>query len=431
MKMIDNQGAIMARLAFSYLDNSGLFDRAEFEKKVASNLPILRIVRNGEARYSGSLGWHEVEKWAGDGRLREYEYLADEVKANADALVVIGIGGSNQAARAVYEALGRKSGTEIIWAGNTISPASINAVLQSLEDKKNIYIDCIAKNFETLEPGITFRVMRDFLRKRYGKDYASHVIVTFTEGTAAWKMALEKEYSILPFPSDIGGRYTALSPVGLFPLAVAGLDIRAIAEGSAEMEKFLKNDISSSNIALRYATARTELYAKGKVVELLSYFEPRFFRFAKWWKQLFGESEGKDGKGLLPMDTCYSEDLHSLGQFVQDGTPMLFETFLDVGRKDSSYVLHNDDVEDGFSYLDGKDFWEINKAAYKATLSAHSRRFPCLVIDVPSLDEKNFGALFYFFQFACYISCNITGVNPFDQNGVEAYKRDMFRLLGK
>lgn len=421
----------MVNLAFSCFDNSGLFDRAEFEKRVASNLPILRVVSSGEERYSESLGWHEVEKWAGAERLREYESLAKKVKGKADALVVIGIGGSNQAARAVYEALGQKSGTEIIWAGNTISPASINAVLKSLENKKNIFVDCIAKNFETLEPGIAFRVMRDLLKKRYGKEYASHVIVTFTEGTAAWKMAREKGYSILPFPSDIGGRYTALSPVGLFPLAVAGLDIRAIAEGSSEMEKMLKNDISSSNIALRYATARTELYAKGKTVELLSYFEPRFFRFAKWWKQLFGESEGKEDKGLLPMDTCYSEDLHSLGQFVQDGTPMLFETFLNVDRRDSSYVLHNDDVEDGFSYLDGKDFWEINKAAYKATISAHSRRFPCLVIDVPSLDEKNFGALFYFFQFACYVSCNITGVNPFDQNGVEAYKYDMFRLLGK
>ena len=169
----------------------------------------------------------------------------------------------------------------------------------------------------------------------------------------------------------------------------------------------------------------------GKTVELLSYFEPRFFRFAKWWKQLFGESEGKEDKGLLPMDTCYSEDLHSLGQFVQDGSPILFETFLSLRDSGSSYVLHPDDVNDGFSYVDGKDFSEINKAAYDATLSAHSKRFPCLIMEMDRMDEETFGSLFYFFQFACYVSCNITGVNPFDQNGVEDYKRDMFRLLGK
>ena len=169
----------------------------------------------------------------------------------------------------------------------------------------------------------------------------------------------------------------------------------------------------------------------GKAVEILVTYNPKLTYIAEWWKQLYGESEGKDDKGLLPMDTCYSEDLHSLGQFVQDGTPMLFETFLDVQKQDFSYVLHDDGVDDRFGYLDGKDFWEINKAAYRATISAHSRRFPCLILEVPALDEETFGQLFYFFEFACYVSCNITGVNPFDQNGVEAYKIDMFRLLGK
>ena len=230
---------------------------------------------------------------------------------------------------------------------------------------------------------------------------------------------------------NIGGRFTALSPICLFPLAVAGFDIRKMSNGAEEMERSLKNDDSIDNIALRYATARTMLKENGKTVELLSYFEPRFFRFAKWWKQLFGESEGKEDKGLLPMDTCYSEDLHSLGQFVQDGSPILFETFLSLRDSGSSYVLHPDDVNDGFSYVDGKDFSEINKAAYDATLSAHSKRFPCLIMEMDRMDEETFGSLFYFFQFACYVSCNITGVNPFDQNGVEDYKRDMFRLLGK
>ena len=197
------------------------------------------------------------------------------------------------------------------------------------------------------------------------------------------------------------------------------------------MESRLKSDHSILNVALEYATMRTMLKEKGKSVELLSYFEPRFFRFAKWWKQLFGESEGKEDKGLLPMDTSYSEDLHSLGQFVQDGSPMLFETFLNVTERESTCPLPSDELEDGFKYLDGKDFWEINKAAFNATLAAHSRRFPCLVLEVPRFDEETYGALFYFFQMACYVSCNITGVNPFDQNGVEDYKKDMFKLLGK
>lgn len=421
----------MKDIFFSCTDHSGAFSEETFRNTVNSNKEALYTAQKGEKRYSVSLGWHDVDEWAGEKWLSEYESLAAKVRKDADALVVIGIGGSNQAARAVYEALGCKSQVEIIWAGNSISAHSICDVIRSLENKKNIYIDCIAKNFETLEPGIGFRAMRDLLRARYGKDYASHVICTFTEGTHAWKLAEEKGYELLPFPADIGGRFTALSPVGLFPLCVAGIDIRAIAEGARHMRQRLLSEPAESNIALQYATARTLLAKCGKTVELLSYFEPRFFRFAKWWKQLFGESEGKDDKGLLPMDTCYSEDLHSLGQFVQDGTPMLFETFLDVQALDFSYVLHDDDVDDRFGYLDGKDFWEINKAAFKATISAHSKRFPCLVLEVPAMDEHTFGQLFYFFEFACYVSCNITGVNPFDQNGVEAYKIDMFRLLGK
>lgn len=421
----------MSDIRFSFTDESRTFSEESFRSAVRANAQALATAQAGEDRYRISLGWHDVDEWAGEKWLSRYEELAAKVRKDADALVVIGIGGSNQAARAVYEALGGKSGVEIIWAGNSISAHSICEVIKSLETKKNIYIDCIAKNFETLEPGIGFRAMRDVLRQRYGKDYASHVICTFTEGTVAWKMAEEKGYELLPFPIDIGGRFTALSPIGLFPLCVAGIDIRAIAAGAKSMRQRLLSEPAESNMALQYATARTLLAQKGKKVELLSYFEPRFFRLAKWWKQLYGESEGKDDKGLLPMDTCYSEDLHSLGQFVQDGSPMLFETFLDVQKQDFSYVLHDDDVEDRFGYLNGKDFWEINKAAFRATISAHSKRFPCLIFEVPAMDEQTFGQLFYFFEFACYVSCNITGVNPFDQNGVEAYKIDMFKLLGK
>ena len=421
----------MSDLDFRYVDELHLFSKEKFEKELEKNLDILHTVQQGEAKYADSLGWHRVDEWAGCDWLQSYENLAKKVRAEADALVVIGIGGSNQAARAVYEALEDKADKKLIWFGNTISADSVEKTLKELDSYQNIYIDCIAKNFETLEPGIGFRVMRDYLKARYKDEYNRHVIVTFSEGSKAWKMAEELNYNILPFPLNIGGRYTALSPICLFPLAFAGFDIKALADGARSMEHLLKDDKTISNPALQYASARTELYIMGKRVELLSYFEPRFDRFARWWKQLFGESEGKDDKGLLPMSTCYSEDLHSLGQFVQDGNPILFETFIDIKEQDASYVLKDDEVKDGFHYLNGKDFWDINKAAFSATISAHSKRFPCLIVEIERLNEEAFGSLFYFFAFACYISCLITGVNPFDQDGVETYKLDMFQLLGK
>ena len=418
-------------IGFGYLDGSSLIKEEEYRDNLEKNLPSLEKALKGEEKYKSVLGWHKVSLWAGDEWLEKYEKTAERIKKDGDALVVIGIGGSNQAARAVYEALGQKNNVEIIWAGNTISSHSMNEVIEALDKKTSIYVDCIAKNFETLEPGIAFRVMRNYMKNRYGESYGERIYVTFTENTKSWKLAEDNGFTPLPFPNEIGGRFTALSPICLFPLAAAGFDIKAIARGAREMEERLKNDFSVSNIALQYATLRTMLKEKGKSVELLSYFEPRFFRFAKWWKQLFGESEGKNDKGLLPMDTSYSEDLHSLGQFVQEGAPMLFETFLDVKERESTCPLPSCDMDDGFAYLEGKDLWDINKIAFKATITAHSKRFPCLMLEVPGFNEETYGALFYFFQVACYVSCNITGVNPFDQEGVENYKREMFKLLGK
>ena len=418
----------MSFLSFRYEDHSNFFSEECFKARVKENIDYLEKVQEGEEKYASFLGWHRVDEWAGEEWLKRYESLAGEIRKECDTLVVIGVGGSNQAARAVYEALGKKD-IEIIWAGNTLSAHSVNKLFEKLEEKKNIYINCIAKNFETLEPGIAFRALRCYLKKKYGEDYNSHIIVTFTENTYSWKMAEEQGYKTLPFPINIPGRFTSLSPVCLFPLSVAGFDIRAMKRGAMEMEHKLKN--STDNPALAYATARTMLKDSGKTVELLSVFEPSLFRFEKWWKQLFGESEGKDGKGLLPMDALYSEDLHSLGQFLQDGSPSVFETFLHIKDPVDTFVLGSDGVEDGFSYIEGMDFSYINNVAYEATISAHSKRFPCLIIEIKKMDEETFGSLFYFFQFACYISCLITGVNPFIQDGVEAYKNDMFRMLGK
>lgn len=420
----------MEELTFSLSDGTGKLPEREITAAVAENAWVLDTVKAGEEAYRDSTGWMNVDDWAGESWLDRYEALAQQVRREADTLVVIGIGGSNQAARAVVDAIGEKGGTKIVWAGNSISAYEMNAVLDSIRGMR-VSINVIAKNFETLEPGIGFRALRAFLKEQYGGDYARHVICTGTEGSHLHELCKEHGYMFLPFPNKIGGRYTAMSPIGLFPMAVAGMDIRAMAQGARHMCQRLYSEPAQTNVALRYAVIRNLLYQKGYRMEMLSFFEPRLFRFAKWWMQLFGESEGKDNLGLYPLFGNFSEDLHSIGQFLQDGTPVIFETFLDVRHSGASLKLHGDDVDDRFDYLDGKDFDEINRAAYEATLQAHSGRFPCLELEVERIDEKTFGQLFYFFEFVCYLSAKILGVNPFNQPGVEAYKNNMLAALGK
>ena len=276
--------------------------------------PLLKTVQAGQPCFAETLGWHCVEQWAGTERLAEYRALADEVCRDADAMAVVGIGGSNQGARAVIDALGRRPDhPEIIWAGNTISPHSMADVLEKLKEKKSVYVNVIAKNFETLEPGIGFRVLRQYLQQTYGPGWEKRVIATGTRGSRLEELCTRHGFRFLPFPEDIGGRFTALSPVGLFPMAVAGVDIGTLAQGALDMERRLKADCGEGNPVLVYAQARNSLYAAGRRVEMLAFFEPRLFRFSKWWVQLFGESEGKDGKGLYPVAASYSEDLHSIG----------------------------------------------------------------------------------------------------------------------
>ena len=411
-------------------DRAAWLTGEEIDAAVRANVPVLEAVKTGEPQYRESLGWLDVDTWAGDAWLKRYEETAQMIRAEATALVVVGIGGSNQAARAVVDAIGEKGGLKIVWAGNSISAHSIRQALAELEGE-SVYVNIIAKNFETLEPGIGFRAMRDFLRERYGDEYPRRVICTGTEGSHLEDLCQKHGFRFLPFPKEIGGRFTALSPIGLLPMAAAGMDIRAMAAGARQMRERLRAEGAEENIALRYAVIRNLLYQKGFRMEMLSFFEPRYFRFAKWWMQLFGESEGKDGKGLYPLFGNFSEDLHSIGQFLQDGTCVIFETFLEAEDSGASYVLHGDEVDDRFGYLDGKDFDEINRAACEATVAAHSEKYPCLRLRADAIDEKSFGELFYFFQFTCYLSARILGVNPFDQPGVEAYKTNMFKALGK
>ena len=380
-----------------------------------------------ELQYNDSLGWYDVDKWASVEILDRLNELAKEVKEHSEVLVVIGIGGSNQGARALIDALGNPSGVDIVWAGNTLSSFEYERVINEIGDR-DFSINVIAKNFQTLEPGIAFRIFRALLKNKYGHEYNKRVYVTGTRESLLEKLCIENGWTWLDFPIDIGGRYSVLSPVGLFPIAVAGLDIYKFREGA----KVASNDITSNPTTLfKYASMRYESFKNGYTMEMLSFFEPRLFRFAKWWMQLMAESEGKDNKALFPVMGSFSEDLHSIGQFIQEGSKTIIETFIKIKDSNSKYPVSLIDVDDAFEYLDGKDMDQINKVSESATIMAHSSRLPVNTIEIERLDEYNFGYLMMFFMKLCYLSGKLLDINPFDQNGVEEYKKWMFKGLGR
>ncbi len=404
--------------------------REEYGAALAANEGMLAEAQKGERRYADSQGWLDTEKWAGEEEISRIEKLAAQIRAENDTFVLVGIGGSNNAARSVIEALQRPGTPRIVYAGNTLSPDALSRMIGSLKGRA-VYVDCVAKNFETLEPGASFRLLRGYLYDRYGVRAAEHIAAVGTAGGALEAFCADNGYRFLEFPYDIGGRYAAVSSVGLLPMAVAGIDIRELVRGAHDMQVRLHAGAAEDNIAYQYACLRNLFYGRGYRVEMLAGFEPRLRWFYKWWIQLFAESEGKENKGIFPAAGEYSEDLHSVGQFVQDGSPILFETFLDVRERQDSLPAESDGRTDHFGYLDGRDFWEINKAAYRAAVAAHSEKLPCLTLRIGSIDAYHFGQMFYFFEFACYLSCKIMGVNAFDQPGVEAYKKRMFEALGR
>ncbi len=376
------------------------------------------------------LGWLHVKSAAV--QLDLIKAKAEEVRRKADIFVLVGVGGSNQAARAMIEALKEKDGPVILYMGNTLSAHYIKKMLGQLKDK-SVYINVIAKNFETLEPGSHFRILRNYMEKIYSKEeMADRVILTGTYGSQMERLARENGYTFLSFPEAIGGRYSAFSPVGLFPMAAAGLDLDKFLNGVAEAEKYCMEHIGT-NPVVKYAAVRNLLYENGYNIEMLTAFEPQYTYFAKWWVQLFGESEGKNKMGIFPAAAIYSEDLHSIGQYMQDGRRNLIETFLKIKNSHASVTVNeNRQFGDGFDYLENLDFEKINKIAEKATIEAHTRGgVPCIEFEVEEISEETFGSLFYIFMLACAISGLLMGTNPFDQEGVEEYKRSMFKDLGK
>ena len=408
-----------------YFDTIRKLSSNEINSYIMKQNTVLEQIQNDADNicFADFLGWKKVDRWAGPRILFSLEQLAAEVRREANTFVLVGVGGSNNAARAVIKGLPPDGKISVLYGGNTLSPYDINKMLNKLENK-SFYINVIAKNFETLEPGSGFRVLRHRMEELYGKDGAAHrIICTGTHGSYFEELCKKEGYRFLTFPETIGGRYSAFCDVGLFPMAVAGINIRQLVAGAKDMQNRLYTTKGAENPAMYYASVRNLLYAAGYRIEMLAAFESRFRYFAKWWTQLFAESEGKDGKGLYPVFAEYSEDLHSVGQFVQDGSRIIFETFLEIRNQDAGYILFPDHVDDRFSYLDGTDFWDINKSAYEATVSAHARILPCFKLCVDSLDAYHFGQLFYFFFFSCYLSASLAGVNPFDQPGVEAYKQ--------
>lgn len=403
--------------------------RGEEKELLAACQDIWKTLQARPACYRDSLGWLDCDE-ATEGYLPLVKEKAAQWRAKADTLVVVGVGGSNQAARGVIDALGA-DGMRVIWAGNTLSAYEVERTLKALEGH-SVVMHVIAKNFETLEPGSHYRVLRNWMESRYAPgDMAWRVVLTGTEGSRLHEIAQEKGHLFLPFPRPIGGRYTAFTVVGLLPMATAGVDVDAYLRGGLDMQACVNN--VADNPAFRYAAWRNALIPQGYDTEMLVSFEPRFERLARWWRQLFGESEGKDGKGIFPAYSMYSEDLHSIGQYVQAGPRRLMETFISVTEDGGHAPVPADPASrDGFDYLDGRDFSFINRAAERATLCAHGEGgVPCAQLTAERVDAYAFGQLYYTFMAACAVSGRLLGVNPFDQEGVEAYKRSMFKILGK
>lgn len=377
-------------------------------------------------------GWVDLPVKYDREEFARIEKAAEKINGDSDYLVCIGIGGSYLGHRAVIEALGgERKRTKIIYAGNSLSSLQLNCALRELGDA-DFSINVISKSGTTTEPAVAFRVFKEKLIAKYGEEEAAKRIYATTDANkgALHDEAVAKGYEMFVVPDNIGGRYSVLTAVGLLAIATAGINIRLLMDG-AEEERFAL--ISNGGLAAEYAAVRNCLLDRHYDIEILANFEPQFASFNEWWKQLFGESEGKDGLGIFPASVVDSTDLHSMGQYIQEGRRNLFETFvqIDSDLSHATVPAMNDNL-DGLAYLEGKELDYINKKACEATKAAHKDGgVPVLEIKMPSLDERSLGGLIYFFEMSCALSGFVLGVNPFNQPGVEAYKNNMFKLLEK
>lgn len=390
------------------------------------------------------LGWMDLPVNYDKEEFERIQNAAKKIKSNSDALIVIGIGGSYLGARAAIEMLShtfynslskdKRKNPAIYFVGNNISSTYMADLLELVENV-DISVNVISKSGTTTEPAIAFRIFKELLEKKYGKEEAKERIYATTDKSkGALKSLADKEgYETFVIPDDVGGRYSVLTAVGLLPIAVSGANIEEMMVGARDAREAFMEDDLENNQCYKYAVVRNALYKKGKSIEILANFEPSLHYFGEWWKQLYGESEGKNQKGIYPAAVDFSTDLHSMGQYIQDGSRILFETFINIENPRKSITVKEDvDNVDGLNFLSGKTMDFINKQAFRGTVLAHSDgNVPSIVINIPEITPYYFGYMVYFFEKACAISGYLLGVNPFDQPGVEAYKKNMFALLGK
>ena len=407
-------------------DLARLIDSKEFQRRVDEAKPYVARAQQDEFG-----GWVDLPVNYDKEEFARIKAAAAKIQNDSDYLVCIGIGGSYLGHRAVIEALGGAKKTKILYSGNSLSPRELQKVQKEIGDK-DFSINVISKSGTTTEPAVAFRIFKQMLIDKYGEDEAAERIYATTDAIkgALHDEAVAKGYATFVVPDNIGGRYSVLTAVGLLAIAAAGVDIDALMDGAEEERAAL---ISDGGLATEYAVARNVLLENGFDIEILANFEPQFMYFNEWWKQLFGESEGKDHKGIFPASVIDSTDLHSMGQYIQEGRRNLFETFVEIAEEyDGVKVPELAENLDGLKYLEGKEMDYVNKTANAATREAHTAGgVPVLEVILPKLDERSLGALIYFFEMSCAISGFTLGVNPFNQPGVEAYKTRMFELLGK
>ena len=434
----------MAKVTFDYAKANTFIGEHEVDSMKALAEEAKKLLLSREGAGNDFLGWIDLPVDYDKEEFVRIQAAAEKIKQDSEVLVVIGIGGSYLGARAAIEFLRHnfynmvskeiRKTPEIYFVGNSISSTYIKHLIDVIGDR-DFSVNIISKSGTTTEPAIAFRIFKELLEKKYGKAEASkRIYATTDKARGALKgLATEEGYESFVVPDDVGGRFSVLTAVGLLPIAVSGADIEKLMEGAASGRELALEKPFEENDALKYAAIRNILHRKGKSVEVLANYEPSLHYVSEWWKQLYGESEGKDQKGIFPAAVDLTTDLHSMGQFIQDGSRIMFETVVNVEKsQEELYIQEEKEDLDGLNYLAGKSIDFVNKSAMNGTILAHTDgSVPNLMVNVPEQNEFYLGQLFYFFEFACGVSGYISGVNPFNQPGVESYKKNMFALLGK
>ena len=434
----------MSKITFEYASAAPFVADHEVEnmKKITMDAKELLVSKTGPG--NDFLGWIDLPVNYDKEEFARIKKAAAKIQSDSEVLLVIGIGGSYLGARAAIEFLRhgfynmiskeQRKTPEIYFVGNSISSTYLKNLVDVIGDR-DFSINMISKSGTTTEPAIAFRVLKEMMEKKYGKEEAAKRIYATTDKArgSLKSLATEEGYETFVVPDDVGGRFSVLTAVGLLPIAVSGADIDKLMEGAAAGRELALNSAFEDNDALKYAALRNIMLRKGKAIEILSNYEPAVHYVSEWWKQLYGESEGKDQRGIFPASVDLTTDLHSMGQFIQDGTRNMFETVINVEQSRETITINEEPVDlDGLNYLAGQTVDFVNKSAMNGTILAHTDgQVPNFMIKVPEMNEFYLGELFYFFEFACGVSGYILGVNPFNQPGVESYKKNMFALLGK